>query len=390
MHSREERSDSGSGPTKWLIAGVSMALLFAPLVAFATGQRGQPMENRAPAEFEGLGPGWYSFTEFGAYLDDRLPLRQSAIRADAWSDRHLFGEDPAFGGGSSPRVISGSDGFLFLADAVDNACAPHAPPTSTAKNLARFASIIEESGRDVVTMVAPDKSSVHTERLPADMERRDCFEQYTTSLWSELTNAGIPGFVDLRTLLRERSSATREPLYLRMDSHWDSAGSLVAVEAAIDSFAPGLWNDDEIGYDGLAEYTGDLTGLLGNPEADQAPLYVVERTDVMQSSMEVIDDLEGGFNRRWINDAPNGRLVPGRTLMFLDSFGLGAVGQFVPFFEDITIVRLVDFDPDRYVELIGQADRVWLMTVERSASYRLEFEVGSAEFLDQLESALRR
>lgn len=377
-----------STSTRWVIAAVSIGLLFAPIVAFACGVRGQPMENRAAVEFQGVEPGWRTFTELGGYLDDRLPLRSRAISADAWVDRQVFDEDPAFGGGSSPRVITGSDGFLFLADAVDNACAPHATPAQTVASLDRLASIIDASGRDIVTMVAPDKSSVHRELMPSDMERRDCFDAYTTELWGRLDAADVPGFVDLRAALQQRSQSSREPLYLRKDSHWDSAGSLVAVEAAIEAFAPGLWDADEVDYGGLAEYTGDLTGLRGNPEVDQAPLYAISRPDVTQVSMDVIDDIEGGFNRRWVNSAPDDRLIPGRTLVFLDSYGLLAIPQFVPFFEDIVVMRLFDYDPDRYVDLIGDADRVWFMTVERSASYRLEFEVGSTEFLDQLEIAL--
>ncbi len=387
MHSREHVGVVSSS-TKWVIAAVSVGLLFTPIIAFAGGVRGRPMENRAPVEFQGLEPGWHAFTEFGGYVDDRLPLRRRAISADAWVDRNVFREDPAFGGGSSPRVITGSDGFLFLADAVDNACAPHAPPEESAANLDRFASIIADSGRTMVTMIAPDKSTVHPELMPSDMERRDCFDAYTTALWDDLAAADIPGFVDLRTALQERSRASREPLYLRKDSHWDNAGSLVAVEAAVEAFAPGLWDDDEVSYDGLGEYTGDLTGLLGNPQVDQAPLYSIVRPDVTQESMEVIDDIEGGFNRRWINSAPEGRLIPGRTLMFLDSYGLGAIAQLVPFFEDITVMRLVDYNPDRYVDLIENSDNVWFMSVERSSGYRLAFEMGSPEFLDQLESGL--
>ena len=89
MHSREHVGVVSSS-TKWVIAAVSVGLLFTPIIAFASGVRGQPMENRAPVEFQGLEPGWHSFTEFGGYVDDRLPLRQRAITADAWVDRHVF------------------------------------------------------------------------------------------------------------------------------------------------------------------------------------------------------------------------------------------------------------------------------------------------------------
>lgn len=386
-------SDGGDAPSPGrrasrLVAALAAGILFAPAVVFAFGGRGHPIENRSKVEFSGLDEGWHSFTAFGGFVADRLPVRAQAVRADAWVDEHAFGEDPAFGGGSSPRVLRGQDGFLFIADAIDNACAPNAPASETVANLRRFASIISTSGRDVLTMVAPDKSAVHPELLPESFAKSECFDAYEADLWPALATAGIPGYVDLRARLRAESTASREPLYLRKDSHWDSAGSLVAVHAAIDALAPGLWRDDEVSYGGLADYTGDLTGLQGNPETDQAPVYRIERSDVINASVDVIDDLGGGFNRRFVNTAPAGRLIPGRTVMFLDSYGLTALAQIVPFFEDLTVVRLLDFAPEKYEALIADADLVWVMSVERSLAYRLSYEVGSPEFLDALEASL--
>jgi hypothetical protein len=50
---------------------------------------------------------------------------------------------------------------------------------------------------------------------------------------------------------------------------------------------------------------------------------------------------------------------------------------------------LVDFDPDRFAQLIKSADNVWIMSVERSLGYRLSFEIGSKPFLDKLETTLK-
>ncbi len=371
-----------------LTAALACLLIFAPAVSFFFGERGRPMENRAPADFTGVDDGWQSVAAFGRFISDRLPLKSQAVRADAWTDEEVFGEDAAFGGGSSPRVLHGSDGFLFLADAIDAACSPAATPQQTAAHLSRLSTIIANSGRRVLMMVAPDKSSVHPELLPEDLATRACFDEYSDALWRSLDEAAIPGFINLRTLLREASAKSREPLYLRKDSHWDSAGSLQAVRAAIDYFAPGLWRDSEVDYIGLSEYTGDLTHMQGRPEVDEAPLYVVDRPDITLASSEAIDDIEGGFNRRFLNDGPDDRLIQGRTLMFLDSFGLVALPQIQPFFADLTVMRLVDFDEDRYTELISEADQVWMLTVERGSAYRLEVEVGSTQFLDHLERDL--
>ena len=364
------------------------AIILVPAVAFMFDGPGKPIENRAPAAYTGLDSGWRSVGSFGQFIADRVPLRANAVRLDAWVDEHVYNEDPAFGGGASARVLRGEQGFLFLADAIENACAPAAPPASSAANLAELARIVKASGRDVVTMVAPDKSSVHPELMPQNFGKRECFDQYTAELWSGLDNARIEGFVDLRTALTRESKATREALYLRKDSHWDSAGSLVAVQAMVDRFAPGLWSDDEVHYQGLGRYTGDLTGMQGQAQEDDAPIYSIVRPDVTSVSVEVIDDIEGGSNRRFINEAPPGRLIPGHTVMFLDSFGLVALPQIVPFFEDLTIIRLVDYEPQKFLLAIAGADRVWILCVERGLAYRMELEIGSRPFLDLLNEQL--
>ena len=371
-----------------VLALMASVLILLPAAALVSGVRGKPIENRASKSFNGI-DGWASFSDFGAFVADRIPLRSRAVRTDAWIDDHVFSEDPAFGGSSTPRVIRGKDGFLFLADAIDTACAPNSPPDVAAQNFSRLSTIIADSGRDVLSMVAPDKSTVHPELLPADLAKYDCFTQFTNTLWSDLDSSNIPGFVNLRSALSQQTKATREPLYLRKDSHWDSAGSLVGVHLAIDHFAPGLWSDAEIKYRGVGDYTGDLTGMQGNPQTDQAPQYSVERPDVIAGPTTVIDDIEGGNNRRFTNSAPPGRLIPGKSLMFLDSYGLAALPQLVPFFEDLTIIRLVDFEPSRFAGAIADADRVWVLTVERSLTYRLSVEIGSTPFLDQLQSTLQ-
>ncbi len=364
------------------------AVIFAPALVFVTHGSGHNTENRTQASYRGLDGGWDYFGNLGNYIADRLPLKTSAVRADAWIDEHVYREDAAFGGSATPRVLRGLDGFLFIKDAIDVACTPNAPAEATAAHFKELAEVIADSGRDVLSMVAPDKSSVHAELLPPDLAQRDCFDAYTEQLWSDLNSAEIEGFVDLRQLLIDESNASREALYLRKDTHWDSAGSLVAVHAMVDHYAPGLWSDDEVQYQGLGTYVGDLTNMQGKPEQDDAPLYAVVRPDITVVSVEQLDDLEGGLNRRFISEGPPGRLIEGRTVMFYDSFGIAALAQIVPFFADLTVIALVDYDPQRYLNEIQNADNVWIMSVERSASYRFEFEIGSRELLDLLHAQL--
>ncbi|MCE9623070.1 MAG: hypothetical protein K8R99_12065 [Actinomycetia bacterium] len=371
------------------ITAVGAALvIFAPALVYVAHGPGQPIENRAPEAYTGLDEGWDSFGALGRFIASRLPLRTTSVRADAWVDEHVFREDPAFGGAATPRVLRGDQGFLFIADAIDVACAPHATPQESAASLAELAEIIKASGREVLTMVAPDKSTVHPELLPVGMAKRECFDEYTNELWSDMASAGIEGYVDLRAALKNESADSREPLYFRKDTHWDSAGSLVAVKAMVDALAPGLWSDAEVHYLGLTRYGGDLTVMQGGTGDDEAPIYQVQRPDVVSVSVEQIDDIAHGFNRRFINDAPPGRLIEGRTVLFLDSFGLAALTQITPFFRDLTIIHVDDYEPQKFLDAIDSADRVWFLTVERSLSYRLQFGIGSRDFLDLLDQEL--
>ena len=103
------------------------ALIFAPALAFVVNGPGENTENRAQVSYSGTEAGWNWFGSFGYYISDRLPLKTNAVRTDAWIDEHIYREDPAFGGAASPRVLRGQQGFLFIADAIGVACAPHAP-----------------------------------------------------------------------------------------------------------------------------------------------------------------------------------------------------------------------------------------------------------------------
>ena len=367
---------------------LAAAVIAAPAVAFVVGQRGKPIENREPAVFTGLDDGWDSLSSFGHYVGDRLPLRQRAVRLDGWADEEVFDEDPAFGGGATPQVISGHDGFLFLNEAFDEACAPPLSAGETAAHLAYLASIIQDSGRRVVTMVAPDKSSVHPELIPHDFVKRDCAARSSDELWNALGSAAIPGFVDLRRLLRAEAARTGHPLYLRTDSHWDEEGARVAVGAGIDFFAPGLFDDAEVSYVGQKAYVGDLTLLRADPVADAEPDFQTTRTGIRAVSDDVIDDLGAQIDRHFVNAGPADRLIEGKTLLFIDSYGSVAQSLLVPYFADLTVIDINTFDRDRFATMIADADQVWILSVERSTSPRMANEIGSTPFLTYLQQHL--
>ena len=91
---------------------------------------------------------------------------------------------------------------------------------------------------------------------------------------------------------------------------------------------------------------------------------------------------------RTIRKSTGSRLIPGRTLFIIDSFGYAALPQLAPFFEDLTTVSFNEFDIEKFVDLINDSDTVLLMSNERSLGWRMAKEAGSNKFLAVLSSSL--
>jgi hypothetical protein len=369
-------------------AALAFLLFFGPILAYASGQRGAPVENRPATDFSELSVSWDGFSTLSKFIGDRIPLRSRAIKSDGWIDQNVFDEDPAFGGGSSPLVIHGNDGYLFLAEDFNNACGPTGTIDGGIANFISLSKIISDSGRRPLLMIPPNKSTIMSAFLPQDLAKKDCWNSFTTTLWNSLASADIPGYVDLRGLIEKEMSQTREPLYLRKDSHWNSAGSFVAIKSAVNYFDAQVWQDSEISYAGLTNYVGDLTIFEGMPVDDQTGSFDLNRPDVIETNREIYSPDLANLNLHIEQSGPTGSLVQGKTLLISDSFGEVSLHRIAPFFEDLTFIHFGNWDPNLFAQLISDADNVWFMGVERYFTWRASDMIGSAEFLDLLQTTL--
>jgi hypothetical protein len=377
-------------------ASIAFLLFFGPILAYASGRRGAPVENRPATDFSELSVSWDGFSTLSKFIGDRIPLRSRAIKSDGWIDQHIFHEDPAFGGGAVPRIIHGKDGYLFLNDDFEMACQSADAVSQLVTSIGKLVDVINQSGRQAIYTVAPNKTTLHSDLLPDDQGSLDCLKQYSDGLWQGLSAANIDGYVDLKSALSSAMQKTREPLYLRKDSHWDSAGSAAAAKAVIDELQPGLWDDAALQYKGQIDYTGDLTYLEGNPVVDQTPLYEVVRPEITAGTPEIWDaeDMTHVY-RRYTNTGPAGSLITAKTVIMVDSFGVEAMARIIPYFADITFVHFDSLSPEALIAEFNQADTVWIMCVERAIGYRFSdppveffYPYGTQEFLDTLDSQL--
>ena len=388
MNVQDQDSPKQSRSINLLICILSVVLFAAPAISYASGNRHIPSLNRVLTDAPGFQDGWEIVKIAGNAVTDRLPLRDKAIDIDSYIDRNVFKEEPAFGGAATPQVLEGSDGFLFLKDAFDAACNPHGTPTSVSANLERFADIIQRSGRKIVITVAPDKSSVLTDKLPSDHPQSECHRLHQDQIWKSLKEADIPGYIDLRETFRDAVVETRRPLFLRQDSHWSSDGSLVALKQVVEKFKNGVWRDSDIAYNGEIDYTGDLEAMRGGTKVDQSPFFSINRPTIKVVQEQYDEAYPPGYRRLSEMSGPDGSLIEGNTLMLFDSFGMAAIEQVVPYFKKLETMNFNYFETNKWIERIRASQNVWFLCVERSLEYRLTYDMGSEKFLDALDNAL--
>jgi hypothetical protein len=385
---QDQDSPKQSRSINLLICILSVVLFAAPAISYASGNRHIPSLNRVLTDAPGFQDGWEIVKIAGNAVTDRLPLRDKAIDIDSYIDRNVFKEEPAFGGAATPQVLEGSDGFLFLKDAFDAACNPHGTPSSVSANLKRFADIIQRSGRKIVITVAPDKSSVLTDKLPSDHPQSECHRLHQDQIWKSLKEADIPGYIDLRETFRDAVVETRRPLFLRQDSHWSSDGSLVALKQVVEKFKNGVWRDSDIAYNGEIDYTGDLEAMRGGTKVDQSPFFSINRPTIKVVQEQYDEAYPPGYRRLSEMSGPDGSLIEGNTLMLFDSFGMAAIEQVVPYFKKLETMNFNYFETNKWIERIRASQNVWFLCVERSLEYRLTYDMGSEKFLDALDNAL--
>ena len=370
-----------------VVALVALAFFFAPLALRAAGVTAREFENRPMATLPKLAQGWDAMTQAKRFLVDRLPLREQAVRADAWISTSVFDTDPAAGRAGvqgpaglpakppaaaaapapAPAVdtsVAGKAGWLFLEGEFTRACAPFIAWPEAMARWQRMVSIIRRSGRRVALVVAPDKSAIHPEYLPASFAQRPCLAPGHRAAWEAIEGATDPAVLGLRRAMLAAKRPGANGPYFRKDTHWNTMGGTIAVRELLERIGGRVrMRDDEI-VRGRTEYSGDLSNLSGAPQVDTAPKWTIQRSA----------------------RAP---LVPGRTLFVHDSYGTAMQDALVSYLRDPVLLEWYNSSPDALIDAIRGADTIVLETVEREINYRAsDLGLLTPSFFAQLRRAL--
>ena len=381
------------------VTAVACALVFfaAPALSWVFGARPSAIENHELAGFPSLADGWSFFTDLPAWATDQLVFRSGAIAAADGVSQGVFGEPapldqgaapdagplpgapappPGAGGADDPgpsdggagyrRVVRGSDGWLYYGYDADAKCSPTRPIDETVTRLGKLRDAVENSGRKFVFVVAPDKSTVSPEHLPANYPGKDCATAASDGVWRKLTDEA--GAIDLRGPLRAMQEETGRSVYPPNDTHWRDEGSLVMTRSLAEAVRPGAtrtWRSDP-----LSEYTinADLPPLLGKRgETKTNVLYDLRPDGRTDRTAETIGNIDTPAYRV---SNPVAGTVAEQVLVFGDSF-TGASSRYLPgAFANLTMLSYQPATPDVEAAVKAFADSkvVVVETVERAVA----------------------
>lgn len=367
----------------------ALTFLFLPLVLLIVGVRPEQIENRRLTLFPSLAAGWGFFTGFNPWATDHVPLRGEAVGVEDWVSRQIFGEPPKLGDQGTnqgpvqgpvapsegdkdrdrvrangfPKVIEGSDGWMYLGYDMLGACLPEKPLTDVIDSLRRLRSVVESSGRKFVLVVAPDKTTVVPEHLPPNHLGDACSKQARLNFWYQVVRN--VGDVDLRPALLEAGQRRGAPVYSKVDSHWTFEGGVVMTRALAEAIDPGVTASWRVTPGSVVTHTGDLPPLIGK-QID----YPVQNFDLAPDGTTVRSKALATDFREPVNigQSSGAGVVNAKIGMVADSFSLYAGPYLAGGFSDLEVTSLDTFAerPAAIADMLADKDVIVVETVERS------------------------
>ena len=402
---------------------LAAVFFFAPAFAWLTGERAKPIENRALVDFPSLDRGWDIFPVLTQWTTDYLPLRSNAVRLNTRLSENVFGEAPSTLAATGPvgvgqasklagqaaekpkdsqaaiPIVKGDHGWLYLAQDFTSACKPQWSMAAVERGLRRLDSIIRGSGRRLIVVVPPDKSTIERAEIPDDYALRRCAERGHRARIAALRRLDLPGFVDMQAVLEARRRRQRSPLYLSLDTHWTKVGAVLYGQSVARAIDPRLLRKTEVLPAPDLTKDGDLTRLTGDLRQETQPGLKIERAGVSEPQRVERSLFPGGVQtREHRTSSPGGaRLYPGPTLLHGSSFSGVSAAEMLPYFGDIIrFPQLLDAEAagrmpqteQLLLPLIKQSKLLIYEQVEREFWGVRTGSLLRPEFLDRLERTL--
>lgn len=372
----------------------ALVFFFLPAAAVLLFGPSDPNQNHRPYAFPSLASGWDYFTQLSPWANDHLAFKSQAVDLTKFLSRDLFGEAPQFDRNvpapqsgpvapvpspqtqpndpgqdpdqhpttGFPQVIEGRSGWLYLGFDTQGKCQPSQSLDIIVNNLSRLRKAVEQSGRRLVLVVAPDKSTMVPEHLPSSYGGKDCAAKVSTQFWNRL--ATEVGILDLRASLEAESVRLGRPVYFQQDTHWMFDGALTMTRAIAEKLQPGVTSSWKVTQGLPWKGPADLPTLIGSTGQNQATRYGL--------APDGDQDRAHWFNTDFrvpliLQSYPTQGMVADKTAMIADSYTQFANGYLAATFSDISITHVEDLlkDSKGVADRLTQAHTVVVEVVER-------------------------
>lgn len=257
--------------TNVVLAAGFFVLIFAPLAGLVLDLDDTPLSTRQPTPFPELAATGTAIKALPgglrAYFKDNFGFKGALIRA------HGLLKVRGLGVSSTPKVLIGNDGFLFIAADYEGALADYrglAPFTEG--ELAEWRAVLEQRhvwladrGIRYLVVITPNKHSIYGELLPEPFGTPATDTRRLDQLLAAMADSPVR-LLDLRPTLRDAKAGSR--VYYKTDTHWNEIGAWYGYRAIIDALRtwyPALQPipRDSLRVDVRAGEGGDLARLLG-------------------------------------------------------------------------------------------------------------------------------
>jgi alginate O-acetyltransferase complex protein AlgJ len=265
-------------------------------------------------------------------------------------------------------------------------CEPVQPLNTVVANLERLRAAVTASGRRFVLFVAPDKSSVEPEHLPATYAGKACATAVDRTFWRRL-DLDV-GAVDPRPELQAAAEQTGQPVYFPQDTHWNYTGGLIMTRELAERVQPGV-SDTWVVTPGK-HWSGpsDLPAMMAQSGTNTATQYRLAPDGGADRTRPVPSDAQAPVTLH--TDVPVTGMVTARTTMIDDSFAGYASSLLAATFADLTMAgpEVVAGDPAAEADRMVHSQVVVIEVVERNLVAGVSPVTGDT-FVDTVSAALK-
>ena len=283
----------------------------------------------------------------------------------------------------APAVVSGEKGHLYFGFELDYACSLGGKKlTESIDRMAKFATMIEKSGRTVVYTIAPGKTWGVSKHLPqASLPHGSC-----DSTGVRQQNAALdrprPSYLPLRPLLVGKA----RQMYWKTDPHWTTVGAAAYARGLASRLDPKLGRKQHYAYTTEVRW-GNLAEAIGDPVLEVGERAIPDN-GVRVRTAPGGQDWSGyptvTFDHSW-TARPKQKTWPGRTVLVGDSFMWYALESLRPVFRHGRFMWLGHVPLDDVVDTIVASDTV---VIEAYAAFGSLF--GTAELPEGRATCHRR